>query len=147
MRKNRFIGQDRCYHLISRFAHRAFFLDDEEKDRAVALREVLKAREAEKGDCHAGRGAASFRSKADPQLDIPEKVGIGLARGSEKVAKRILELLADGPMRPSALREAVGIRSRVHFSRCYMTPLVEKGLVARTDPDKPMSPRQEYKLA
>src|SRR5574344_597905 len=75
------------------------------------------------------------------------KVGIGLARGSEKVAKRILELLADGPMRPSALREAVGIRSRVHFSRCYMTPLVEKGLVARTDPDKPMSPRQEYKLA
>ena len=43
--------------------------------------------------------------------------------------------------------EAVGIRSRVHFSRCYMTPLVEKGLVARTDPDKPMSPRQEYKLA
>ena len=88
-----------------------------------------------------------FRSKADPQLDIPEKVGIGLARGSEKVAKRILELLADGPMRPSALREAVGIRSRVHFSRCYMTPLVEKGLVARTDPDKPMSPRQEYKLA
>jgi len=23
----------------------------------------------------------------------------------------------------------------------------EKGLVARTDPDKPMSPRQEYKLA
>jgi len=92
----------------------------------VALSEVLKAREAEKGDCRAGRGAASFRSKADPQLDIPEKVGIGLARGSEKVAKRILELLADGPMRPSALREAVGIRSRVHFSRCYMTPLVEK---------------------
>jgi len=81
MRENRFIGQDRCYHLISRFAHRAFFLDGEEKDRAVTL------------------------------------------------------------------REAVGIRSRVHFSRCYMTPLVEKGLVARTDPDKPMSPSQEYTLA
>ena len=173
MRKNRFIGQDRCYHLISRLAHRAFFLDDEEKDRAVALMRrveefsgvvvlayafmsnhfhifvyVPKAEEIDEAEkCHAGRGAASFRSKADPQLDIPEKVGIGLARGSEKVAKRILELLADGPMRPSALREAVGIRSRVHFSRCYMTPLVEKGLVARTDPDKPMSPRQEYKLA
>ena len=118
-----------------------------EKSMREAMSEVLKAREAEKGDCHAGRGAASFRSKADPQLDIPEEVGIGLARGSEKVAKRILELLAYGPMRPSALREAVGIRSRVHFSRCYMTPLVEKGLVARTDPDRPMSPRQEYKLA
>jgi len=75
------------------------------------------------------------------------KVWLGLARGSEKTARRILELLADGPMRPSALREAVGIRSRIHFSRCYMTPLVENGLVARTDPDNPMSPMQEYKLA
>jgi len=28
-----------------------------------------------------------------------------------------------------------------------MAPLVEKGLVARTDPDKPMSPSQEYTLA
>ena len=37
MRKNRVVEQDRCYHLISRLAHRAFFLDDEEKDRAVAL--------------------------------------------------------------------------------------------------------------
>ena len=37
MRKTRLIEQDRCYHLISRIAHRAFFLDDEEKDRAVKL--------------------------------------------------------------------------------------------------------------
>ena len=50
-------------------------------------------------------------------------------------------------MSQSELREAVGIRSRIHFSRYYMTPLMEKGLVARTDPDNPMSPRQEYKLA
>ncbi len=32
------------------------------------------------------------------------------------------------------------------LSRCCMTPLIEKGLVARTDPENPMSPRQEYKL-
>jgi hypothetical protein len=31
MRKNRVIGQNRCYHLVIRLAHRAFFLDDEEK--------------------------------------------------------------------------------------------------------------------
>ncbi|MBQ6340001.1 MAG: hypothetical protein IJI36_12750 [Kiritimatiellae bacterium] len=37
MRKNRVVEQNRCYHLISRLAHRAIFLDDEEKDRAVAL--------------------------------------------------------------------------------------------------------------
>ena len=37
MRKNRVVEQDKCYHLVSRLAHRAFFFDDEEKDRAVAL--------------------------------------------------------------------------------------------------------------
>ena len=150
MRKNRVIKQNRCYHLVSRLAHRAFFLDDEEKDRAVALMrrvEVLKAREAEKEECRAGRGASPFRSKADPRLDIPDKVGIGLGKGSERTAKRILELLVDGPMRPSALREAVGIRSPIHFSRYYLRPLMEKGMIERTDPDSPKSPRQEYKLA
>ena len=43
MRKTRFIGQNRCYHLVSRLAHRAFFLDDEEKDRAVALMRRVEA--------------------------------------------------------------------------------------------------------
>jgi len=78
---------------------------------------------------------------------MPGKVGIGLARGSERTAKRILELLADGPVRPSALRKAVGIRSPIHFSRYYLTPLMEKGMIERTDPDSPKSPRQEYRLA
>ena len=37
MRKARFIENCRCYHQISRLAHQAFFLDDEEKTRAVEL--------------------------------------------------------------------------------------------------------------
>ena len=37
MRKNGGIEQNKCYHLVIRLAHRAFFLYDEEKDRAVAL--------------------------------------------------------------------------------------------------------------
>ena len=43
MRKNRVIEQNRCYHLVRRFAHRAFFLDDEENDRAVALMRHVEA--------------------------------------------------------------------------------------------------------
>ena len=38
MRKNRVIEQKRCYHLVGRLAHRAFFLDDEEVHRLGALR-------------------------------------------------------------------------------------------------------------
>ena len=43
MRKNRVIEQNRCYHLVSRLAHRAFFLDDAEKDRAVVLMRRVEA--------------------------------------------------------------------------------------------------------
>ena len=43
MRKNRVVEQNRCYHLVSRLAHRAFFLDDGEKDRAVALMRRVEA--------------------------------------------------------------------------------------------------------
>ena len=43
MRKNGVVEQNRCYHLVSRLAHRAFFLDDEEKDRAVALMRRVEA--------------------------------------------------------------------------------------------------------
>ena len=48
---------------------------------------------------------------------------VKLERGDPAVAKRILELLADGPMRPSALRKAVGIRSSIHFNRYYLSPV------------------------
>ncbi len=43
MRKNRVIELNRCYHLVSRLARRAFFLDDEEKDRAAALMRRIEA--------------------------------------------------------------------------------------------------------
>ena len=43
MRKNRVIEQNRCYHLVSRLAHRALFLSAGEKDRAVALMRRVEA--------------------------------------------------------------------------------------------------------
>ena len=46
---------------------------------------------------------------------------------------------------PSA--EAVGIKSPIQFSRYCLRSLMEKGMIERTDPDSPKSPRQEYKLA
>lgn len=44
MRKTRFIEDCRCYHLISRLEHQAFFLDDNEKTRAVELLRRVKKR-------------------------------------------------------------------------------------------------------
>ena len=37
MRRRRIVQAGKCYHLVSRVAHKAFFFDDEEKDRFVDL--------------------------------------------------------------------------------------------------------------
>ena len=58
-----------------------------------------------------------------------------------------MALLSDGPMKPTALREAVGIKSRIHFNRYSLAPMLEKGLVVRTDPEHPNSPHQEYSFS
>ena len=36
--------------------------------------------------------------------------------------------------------------SREYFTKAYLRPLTEAGLVDRTDPDHPNSPRQKYAL-
>ena len=59
----------------------------------------------------------------------------------------IVKKAEDGPMRPSALRKAVGIRSSIHFNRYYLSPLLERGIIARTDSEHPQSPQQRYRLA
>ena len=46
-----------------------------------------------------------------------------------------------------AIWKAVGICSGIHLSRYYLTPMMEKGLIKRTDPDHPQSPQQRYRLA
>ena len=44
------------------------------------------------------------------------------------------------------LRTTVGITSREYFTKAYLRPLTEAGLIVRTDPDHPNSPRQKYAL-
>ena len=88
------------------------------------------------------RIAASGRN---PNLVEPRERGVMLERGTPETAERILKLLESGPMTPAALREAVGIKSRIHFIRYYLEPLLGRGLIKRTIPDRPSSPNQKYK--
>ena len=111
MRKNRVVEQNRCYHLVSRLAHRAFFFDDEEKNRAVALMRRVE-------------GFSGVVVLAYAFMSNHFHIFICVPR-----------------------TEAVGIKSPIHFSRYYLRPLMENGMIERTDPDSPKSPRQEYKLA
>ena len=61
-------------------------------------------------------------------------------------AIRLLQLLQWEPRSPAYLRTTLGIASREYFTKAYLRPLTEAGLVARTDPDHPNSPRQKYAL-
>ena len=47
---------------------------------------------------------------------------------------------------PTYLRTTLGITSREYFTKAYLRPLTEAGLIVRTDPDHPNSPRQKYAL-
>ena len=153
MGNTRLIENCRCYHLIGRLAHRAFFLGDEEKARAV---ELLRREEAFSGVIVLAYAIMSNRFHIFIYVPEPEEIdddeflqsyALELDLGNPRIAERILELLADGPMRPSALRKAVGMRNCTHFNRYYLAPMMEKGIVARTESAHPQSPQQKYRLA
>ena len=166
MRKTRFIENCRCYHLISRLEHQAFFLDDDEKTRAV---ELLRRVEEFSGVIVLAYAIMSNHFHIFIYVPEPEDIG------DEEILRRIRVLYRDASFsqvvvtwnrlkteeqelfkraRPTKkyvsrfeVYKSSFVRwSRIHFSRYYMTLLIEKGLVARTDPENPMSPRQEYKL-
>ena len=126
MRKSRVNLPNRCYHLISRVAHRAFFLDDGERTRLVDL--------VRRGKCYAAG------------LETPGYVPQVVEKGNNILALRLLQLLQWEPRSPAYLRTTLGIASREYFTKAYLRPLTEAGLIARTDPDHPNSPRQKYAL-
>ena len=50
------------------------------------------------------------------------------------------------PGSPAYLRTTLGITSREYFTKAYLRPLTEAGLIVRMDPDHPHSSRQKYAL-
>ncbi|MFC4877477.1 Fic family protein [Microbulbifer halophilus] len=42
--------------------------------------------------------------------------------------------------------ESLGLKDRVNFSRAYLEPALESGLLEMTQPDSPRSPTQKYRL-
>lgn len=46
----------------------------------------------------------------------------------------------------TALMQLVGLTHRATFQKNYLNPAIEAGLIERTIPDKPKSPKQGYRL-
>ena len=59
---------------------------------------------------------------------------------------RVLAALRGGPMAPSDLQTALGLKHRPTFRANYLRPALDVGLIAMTLPDKPNSRLQKYCL-
>ena len=88
MRETRFIANGRCCHLISRVAHQAFFLDDDEKTRAV---ELLRRVEEFSGVIVLAYAIMSNHFHFFIYVPEPESKLLGRARPTEKYVSRFGE--------------------------------------------------------
>ena len=80
-------------------------------------------------------------------IDAPKKWTVLLERGSNAVAAKLLTLLEGGEKSAAEIAEALEIKSRPFLTNRYLVPLIAKGLIRQTLPDKPKSRFQRYALA
>ena len=99
----------------------------------------LAAREAEERGL-GKRGVGALRQekrertrRARLEEQLPKAVPHLAETGCDAVAFKALKLLGQGPLRPAALRETLGIASRPYFTLRYLSPLVRAGYVRRQD--------------
>lgn len=65
-----------------------------------------------------------------------------------EVTPQVVRLLAvlDKPMGREALMQALGLKDAKHFRQHYLKPAMAAGLVEMTQPDRPRSPTQQYRV-
>ena len=116
----------------------------------VSIRQMLKEREWKDSEdlelARANRRPDRRGKCYAAGLETPGYVPQVVERGDNVLALRLLQLLQWEPRSPAYLHTTLGIASREYFTKAYLRPLTEAGLVARTDPDHPNSPRQKYAL-
>ena len=95
-------------------------------------------------DRDGGLFVATVRRKVPP-ADLR---GIPTAQVTAQVTAHVLALVEqlEGELTRSELQEAVGLTHREHFRRAYLVAALEAGLIEMTQPDKPNSRSQRYRL-
>ena len=71
------------------------------------------------------------------------------AQASVQVSDQVKRLIQNMEQKEYSLTELMallGLSHRATFQKNYLTPALEAGVVERTLPDKPKSPKQKYKL-
>ena len=79
-------------------------------------------------------------------IETPGYIPQVIAKGDNVRAVRLMQLFQWEPKSPAYLRTTLGITSREYFTKAYLRPLMETGLIKRSDPGHPNSPQQKYAL-
>ena len=122
MRKKRVVQAGKCYHLVSRVAHRAFFFDDDEKDRFVDL--LMRV---EFFSCVRVLAYCCMSNHIHVFIYLDDARELSLKEGNSETATRILAILASGERSRSELASELGISSQPWLFRAYLNPLVAQG--------------------
>lgn len=90
-----------------------------------------------------GLAAPTFEEQAGA-LYVTFRAAIG---PTPQVTPQVIAILetAITPRSRAELQRAARLEDREHFRKAYLEPLLEAGLLERTIPDKPTSPRQRYR--
>ena len=67
------------------------------------------------------------------------------AQVSDQV-QRLISAMKQEDYTLAELMQLVGLTHRATFQKNYLNPAIEAGLIERTIPDKPKSPKQRYRL-
>ena len=116
----------------------------------ISIRQMLKEREWKdsedvelaRANKRPDRRGKTFAAGIETPGYIPQVI----AKGDNVRAVRLMQLLQWEPKSPAYLRTTLGIASREYFTKAYLRPLMETGLIERSDPVHPNSPQQKYVL-
>jgi ATP-dependent DNA helicase RecG len=98
-------------------------------------------------------GPASSTPTTEASAGAGAGAGAGVSAGADDesvVIKlddvRLANLLefCQVPRTKIEMQECCGIKSDKYFRKNILTPMLQKGLIQRTIPDKPQSPKQKY---
>ena len=79
----------------------------------------------------------------DTSANVPVTITV-----SEQVSEQVSELIntVDGEMTRTEIMNRLGVKSRPYFMNNYIKEAFDKGVIELTQPDKPNSPTQKYRL-
>lgn len=121
---------------VSRIAHRAFFLTEDERSRFVArLWRVAR---------FSGVDVLSYCFMSNHfhlLIYVPEPSEL-----SDSDLLDRIKILVDGARRPAELRAALGISSANYFTTRYLTPLLKAGFIKTEGEGMRFSPTKSFRL-